>query len=86
MVKDLSDTRLCGLKAWRGSRDLKKPLELRGDDARDFLERFSVYRKAICTMDYSYESEYNGTIWYTQYNLNWKHGTSVEIMGEAQSG
>lgn len=85
MVKDLSDTRLCSFKAWRGSVGLKKPLELRGDDARDFLEKIDLVNSRIA-YETSYSSEYNGTILYTQYNLNREHGTSVKIMGEVQSG
>jgi hypothetical protein len=68
MAVDMDDVRLCGLKAWRTSRNVKKPLVLRGDDARDFLSANGVedYKVALVT---NYVSEYHGTIQYEQYNL-----------------
>ena len=68
MAADLADIRLCGLKAWRTSRNIKKPLELRGDDARDFLEAYGLVA-VDCVSSSAYMSEYNGAIQYEQYNL-----------------
>lgn len=68
MAADLSDVRLCGLKAWRSSRNVKKPLELRGDDARDFLSGSGASDKPV-RVESAYVSEYHGVIQYTQYNL-----------------
>lgn len=68
MAEDLGDPRLRGLKAWRGSHNLKKPLILRGDEARDFLEGHAVVERSAVYND-AYTSEYHGTILYRQYNL-----------------
>jgi hypothetical protein len=69
MAAELADERLCGLKAWRTSRNVKKPLEFRGDDARDFLEGHMVVGRPVRSVS-SYDSEYHGRIEYIQYNLN----------------
>jgi hypothetical protein len=68
MAADMDDVRLCGLKAWRTSRKVKKPLELRGDDARDFLEGYAVGERCPAVVR-DYESEFHGMIQYEQYNL-----------------
>jgi hypothetical protein len=68
MASDMADVRLCGLKAWRTSRNVKKPLELRGDDARDFIKGHGVEDYDVAVTK-SYLSEYHGQIQYEQYNL-----------------
>lgn len=67
MASDLDDMRLSGLKAWRTSRNVKKPLELRGDEARDFLDGYTAGRSVVLAS--AYDSEYHGHIQYQQYNL-----------------
>lgn len=69
MAEDLGDGRLRGLKAWRASQELKKPLVLRGDEARDFLSAYDV-ESHDAVYDGAYASEYHGLIQYRQYNLN----------------
>lgn len=68
MAADMDDMRLAGLKAWRTSRNVKKPLLLRGDEARDFLSRLDTPMMPL-RIQSQYASEYSGLILYEQYNL-----------------
>jgi hypothetical protein len=68
MAADLADERLRGLKAWRTSQGVKKPLEFRGDEARDFLDGHAVLDGGVRSVA-EYESEYHGQIQYRQYNM-----------------
>lgn len=66
MIRDACDERLRGLKSWRGSQNMQKPLELRGDEARDL---FTGVWHTDAVYQSEYESDYNGKIVYRQYNL-----------------
>lgn len=68
MLKDVSDCRLEGQKAYLSSRNMDKPLEFRGDVADRIIETYELQDKEKVFTN-SYESEHHGTITYSEYNL-----------------
>lgn len=69
MTKDLYDERLSGKKAYLASRNLKRPIELKGESAEKLIEAYELEkRKTVYSK--SYDSEYNGLVNYREYNLN----------------
>lgn len=69
MASDMSDVRLCGLKAWRVSRNVKRPVELRGDEARNFIYA-QGFDASEPRLRYTYDSEYCGFVEYRQFNVS----------------
>lgn len=68
MMKDVHDVRLKGRKAYLTSRGLEKPVELRGDEALQVVGMYDLEnRKKVFATEY--ESEHNGIIRYSEYNL-----------------
>lgn len=68
MVKRMDDERLAGKKAYRGSRNMGRPLVLRGASAQEIIDIYNLgAQKEVSTN--SYESEYLGQITYKQFNL-----------------
>jgi len=63
------DPRLRGRKMWFTSRNLERPIVLRGEEAERVLEFYGLDEKQK-VFGYSYESEHHGLITYRQYNLN----------------
>ena len=63
------DPRLRGRKMWFTSRNLDRPIILRGEDAERVLAFYGLEEKEK-VLGYSYESEHHGLITYRQYNLN----------------
>ena len=68
MVKRMDDSRLSGKKAYRTSKNMIRPLVLKGAEAERILELYQLqHKKEVFTN--SYESEYLGQITYKEYNL-----------------
>lgn len=65
MTKSERDERLSGKKAYFSSRNLHRPVELRGESAINLLK--STGRRKKCVFTSEYESEYAGKVRYTQY-------------------
>ena len=66
MTKELYDERLTGEKAYLRSRNLDKPMELKGYDALKILSQVEKYGPVYSNY---YDSEYTGRIEYKEYNL-----------------
>ena len=73
MTEDLDDTRLQGLKAYNGSRNLSKPTEFKSwvnDDAtKSMFELLESHKKSL-VFHSQHETQEAGTIIYRQYNLS----------------
>lgn len=68
MLKDITDERLRGHKAYLTSRGLNKPITLRGIEAQEVLDLYRLEdKKKVFTN--SYISEHHGNINYSEYNL-----------------
>lgn len=67
LTDDPLDTRLYQQKLFFTSRNLKKPLVLRGEEAKDIAEGLKTKKEVSA---WSYQSEYFGQISYTEFNLN----------------
>lgn len=68
MLKDVNDNRLAGRKAYLTSKNLDRPLELRGKEAERIIELYKLDQKKEVYTN-SYESEYLGKITYKEFNL-----------------
>jgi len=68
MLKDTSDPRLRGKKAYLTSRGLDRPSVIRGEQARKIKDMYELDNKKIVFTN-SYESEHHGKIIYKEYNL-----------------
>jgi hypothetical protein len=68
MLKDVTDKRLAGQKAYLTSRGIDRPVSLRGDQAKAIIEAYGLEdrKKAF---ESSYTSEHHGKIDYSEYNL-----------------
>lgn len=72
MVKRMDDERLAGKKAYRSSQNMDRPLILKGEDAQNIINLYTLQNKKE-TFTNSYESEYLGNITYKEYNLKRTH-------------
>lgn len=68
MVKRMDDARLSGKKAYRTSKNMERPLVLKGREAERILEIYQLKNRKEAFTN-SYESEYLGKINYKEYNL-----------------
>lgn len=68
MLKDLKDPRLKGQKSYLSSKGLDKPIEIRGEGADEMIRVYDLEKKEKVFTS-SYESEHNGKITYSEYNL-----------------
>lgn len=69
MGKDMTDTRLMGLKSYLTSRNLVRPLEFIGDEADKILEYLEINENKKTVYASSYTNEHLGLSVYKQYNL-----------------
>lgn len=69
MTKRLDDERLAGKKAYRTSQNMNRPVVLKAEEAKEIMQMYKLKQKTE-TYANSYESEYLGTITYTEYNLH----------------
>lgn len=67
MTKDTADPRLNGRKAYLASRNLDEPIEYAGEIAEQLLAQLIKEKEPVYSSEY--ESEYNGLVKYTEYNL-----------------
>lgn len=68
MAKDMDDNRLAGLKAFATSQGMVRPITLYGREAEEIDEKVCRQKKEV--FENSYESEYQGNIRYSEYNMN----------------
>lgn len=85
MTADMDDKRLCGIKAYNRSKGLQEPSEIRSwiEGEYETVKEILAMLKGK-TPSYGcepYESEYAGTIRYSQYNLNRENGQEQNIGG-----
>lgn len=67
MTKDSNDPRLQGEKSYNTSKNMTRPIELFGSEAHEIIDKYILDKKRVFTN--SYESEHQGKITYTEYNL-----------------
>lgn len=67
LTADPFDSRLYQQRLFSTSRNLKKPLVLRGEEAKEIAEGLKTKKEVSA---WSYQSEYFGQISYTEFNLN----------------
>lgn len=67
MSKDLADDRLAGVKAYATSKNMNRPIVLYGRAAKELNKTLEQKKEVFAN---SYESEYQGKIEYTEYNMN----------------
>lgn len=68
MVKDIVDLRLAGRKAYMTSKNLDRPIEIKGDQAEEIIKLYELNHKKEVFSN-SYETEYQGKAIYKEYNL-----------------
>ena len=78
MLKDIGDHRLRGKKCYLTSKNLDKPILLRGQEILDVERIYQLDKKEIVFTN-SYESEHHGLITYKEYNIKRATNTLLDI-------